>query len=220
MTIPRTLALAAAVLVVAGCAAESRRALPVEPLALPPPREGAVRHRVAIGKVGNESPYLRGIFSDGVDRLGGQARTILRTHLSQSGRFELLDRDNLEELGVESKLAGAPPDLQGAELLVTGAVTEFGRRETGGHALGGLLGRSRSQNAYAKVSISVVEVRTSRVLRSFQGAGECELSNGEVLGFGSRAGYDSTLNDKVLDLAMREAVRNLMASLDAGEIRR
>ena len=52
---------------------------------------------------------------------------------------------------------------------------------------------------------------------SGRGAGEYELSNREVLGFGGTAGYDATLNGKVLDLAMREAVNNLVTGKDAGQ---
>jgi len=37
-----------------------------------------------------------------------------------------------------------------------------------------------------------------------------------VVGFGSTANYDSTLNGKVLDLAIREAVDNLSKAVDAG----
>jgi len=49
-----------------------------------------------------------------------------------------------------------------------------------------------------------------------QGAGEYSLSNREVIGFGSTSSYDSTLNGKVLDLAIREAVNNLVASVQNG----
>jgi len=49
-----------------------------------------------------------------------------------------------------------------------------------------------------------------------QGAGEYSLSNREVIGFGGTASYDSTLNGKVLDLAMREAVNRLAEAIDAG----
>ena len=44
---------------------------------------------------------------------------------------------------------------------------------------------------------------------SVSGAGEYALSNYEFIGFGGTAGYDSTLNGKVLDLAVREAVDRL-----------
>jgi curli biogenesis system outer membrane secretion channel CsgG len=43
------------------------------------------------------------------------------------------------------------------------------------------------------------------------------LSNREVLGFGGTASYDATLNGKVLDLAMREAVNSLVSGRDAGQ---
>ena len=52
-----------------------------------------------------------------------------------------------------------------------------------------------------------------------QGAGEYSLSNREVIGFGGTASYDSTLNGKVLDLAIREAVNNLVAGIEAGSWR-
>jgi curli biogenesis system outer membrane secretion channel CsgG len=63
----------------------------------------------------------------------------------------------------------------------------------------------------------VVNIVTSEVVFSARGAGEYELSNREVLGFGSTASYDATLNGKVLDLAMREAVNTLVSAKDAGQ---
>jgi curli biogenesis system outer membrane secretion channel CsgG len=38
-----------------------------------------------------------------------------------------------------------------------------------------------------------------------------------VLGFGGTADYDSTLNGKVLDLAIREAVDRLVEGLEKGK---
>ena len=52
---------------------------------------------------------------------------------------------------------------------------------------------------------------------STQGAGEYKLSNREVIGFGGTASYDSTLNGKVMDLAMREAVTNLVNAVESGD---
>ena len=100
--------------------------------------------------------------------------------------------------------------------MVTGDVTEFGRKEVGDHQLFGILGRGKTQVAYAKVNLNIVNVRTSEVVFSSQGAGEYSLSNREVIGFGGTASYDSTLNGKVLDLAIREAVNNLVNGIDSG----
>lgn len=51
---------------------------------------------------------------------------------------------------------------------------------------------------------------------SVQGAGEYSLDSREVIGFGGTSSYDSTLNGKVLDLAMREAVNRLVDGLQSG----
>ena len=59
-------------------------------------------------------------------------------------------------------------------------------------------------------------MKTSEVVFSSQGAGEYSLSNREIVGFGGTASYDSTLNGKVLDLAIREAVNNLVNGVDSG----
>ncbi len=62
-------------------------------------------------------------------------------------------------------------------------VTEFGRRDVGDHQLFGILGRGKSQIAYAKVALNIVNVNTSEIVYSAQGAGEYALSNREIIGF-------------------------------------
>ena len=203
--------------ILSGCATESSRALPVE-TAYPIGRPYAgVKDRLIIAKFDNRSTYLRGLFSDGVDRLGGQAKTLLIGHLQETGRFTVMDRDNMDEIAREAKLADAQQKLIGADYAITGDVVEFGRRETGDQQLFGILGAGKQQTAYSKVTLNVVDVRTSQVVYSVSGAGEYALSNREVLGFGGTAGYDSTLNGKVLDLAILEAVDKLVYGIDQGE---
>jgi curli biogenesis system outer membrane secretion channel CsgG len=170
-----------------------------------------------IGKFDNRSSYMRGLFSDGIDRLGGQAKTILMGHLKDTGRFTVLDRDNMEEIAKEAQIKGTQQALKGADVAITGDVVEFGRKEVGDVQLFGILGSGKQQVAYSKVTLNVVDVRTSEVIHSTQGAGEAALSNREVLGFGGAAGYDSTLNGKVLDLAIREAVNRLVEGLEQGK---
>ena len=207
---------AAALLGMAGCATESNRALPVEKVASAGVVYNGVRVPIAVGKFDNRSSYMRGIFSDGVDRLGGQAKTILITHLQQTNRFSVLDRDNMGEISQEAAIKGTVQKLKGADYVVTGDVTEFGRKETGDRQLFGILGRGKTQVAYAKVALNIVNISTSEVVYSTQGAGEYALSNREVVGFGGTASYDSTLNGKVLDLAMREAINRLVDGINAG----
>lgn len=199
----------------AGCASESSRSLDVAKVATYNTQYQGPKSAISIGKFDNRSSYMNGIFSDGVDRLGNQSKTILMTHLQQTGRFNVLDRANMSELKEEAGIKGQSQQLKGATYVITGDVTEFGRKEVGDRQLFGILGRGKTQVAYAKVNLNVVNVNTSEVVFSSQGAGEYELSNREVIGFGGTASYDSTLNGKVLDLAIREAVNNLVAGIES-----
>jgi len=170
-----------------------------------------------VGKFDNRSGFMRGIFTDGVDRLGSQAKTTLISHLQQSQRFNVLDRENLAETRQEAQFKSQTQSIRGADFVVTGDISEFGRKDVGDRQLFGILGRGKSQFAYAKVTLNIVNSLTSEVVYSARGAGEYELSNREVVGFGGTAGYDATLNGKVLDLAMREAVNTLVNGLDSGK---
>lgn len=202
-----------------GCATESSRT--IETIAVESKKtvyRGPIENLV-VGKFDNRSSYGRGIFSNGTDKLGSQAKTILKTHLQQTGRFQVLDRANMAENAREAKLAGIKQKLKGAKVLVTGNVTEFGRKVTGDRQLFGILGSGKKQVAYAKVMLNIVDVETSSVIHSVQAAGEFNLNNREVLGFGGASGYDATLNGKVLNLAIREAVNLLISDLESGEWR-
>ena len=208
--------IALALLGLAGCATESSRTLPVAKVEAASTEYRGARTLVAVGKFENRSTFMRGIFTDGIDRLGGQAKSTLIAHLQQSQRFNVLDRDNLEEGKQEAGFQAKKQSIRGAEYLVTGDISEFGRKDVGDHQLFGLLGRGKTQIAYAKITLNIVNSLTSEVVYSARGAGEVELSNREIVGFGGTAGYDATLNGKVLDLAMREAVNNLVSGLDGG----
>ena len=122
----------------------------------------------------------------------------------------------MAEMKQEAQLQGTAQTLRGASYVVTGDISEFGRKDVGDQQLFGLLGRGKTQVAYAKITLNIVDIKTSEVVFSARGAGEVELSNREVLGVGGTSGYDATLNGKVLDLAMREAVDALAAGRDAG----
>jgi len=208
------LTLAAAAL--AGCATERSQALVVPATAAASTSYQGARSPISVGKFDNRSDYLRGVFSDGVDRLGGQAKTILVSHLQRSGRFQVMDRENLGAIAQEAAYNRQANAIQGARYVITGDVTAFGRKTTGDKQFFGILGRGKQQVAYAKVDLNVVDVVTSEVVYSVSGAGETSLSNREIIGFGGTASYDSTLNGKVLDLAIREAVDRLVDGIAQG----
>ena len=213
----RAAVMTAVALGITGCATESSRTVAVAKVESAATPYRGVRVPVSVGRFDNRSNYMRGIFTDGVDRLGGQAKSTLVSHMQQSQRFNVLDRDNMSETKQEAQFKAQAQAIRGADFVVTGDISEFGRKETGDHQLFGILGRGKSQVAYAKVTLNIVNSLTSEVVFSARGAGEYELSNREIVGFGGTAGYDATLNGKVLDLAMRDAVNNLVAGLDGGQ---
>ncbi|CAH9055531.1 Putative lipoprotein/NMB1164 [Pseudoalteromonas holothuriae] len=208
----------AATILLSGCSAtESSKTIEASKVQSFNSAYTGVKSKLSVGQFQNQSSFHNGIFSSGADRLGSQAKTILLTHLQQSNRFTVLDRANLAALKQEVGFSAAEQNIKGAQFVVTGDVSEFGRKEQGDKQLFGILGKGKSQVAYAKVNLNIVDVLSSEVVYSVQGAGEYSLSSREVIGFGSAASYDSTLNGKVLDLAIREAVNNLVSGIEKGD---
>lgn len=108
-TAHRSLAIVLLTAALAGCAAtEQSRSVEVPKVAAASaPAYQGVRAPIVVGKFDNRSNYQRGIFSDGIDRLGAQSKTILISHLQQTNRFSVLDRDNLEESKQEAQFKGS-----------------------------------------------------------------------------------------------------------------
>lgn len=204
------------VFVLSGCATESHRLVASEKVETYGVAYNGTKTTMVVGNFQNRSSYMQGLFSTDTDRLGSQAKTILKTHLQQTNRFNVVDRQNLQQNEQEAKLLGAKQNIHGARYTVTGDVTEFGRKVTGDRQLFGILGSGKNQVAYAKVSLNIVDVLTSQIVYSTQGAGEYEMSNREVVGFGGTAGYDATLNGKVLNLAIMESVNNMVRDIQNG----
>lgn len=199
-----------------GCVQEEARTLPIQKVESATRPHAGPRVQISVGKFDNRSSFMRGVFSNGEDRMGSQAQTILITHLQQSQRFNVLDRSVLSEIKQEASFNKQAQNIKGADYVITGDVSEFGRKDVGDQQLFGILGRGKTQIAYAKVNLNIVNILTSEVVHSIQGAGEYSLSAREIIGFGGTAGYDATLNGKVLDLAIRDAINNLITSMDAG----
>lgn len=203
--------------ILSGCATTSSQVVETPKVASYGTTYNGTKSKLVVGQFVNRSSFQNGLFSNGTDTLGNQAKTSLMSHLQQTNRFSVMDRDNMQALSNEAALSGVQQSLTGARYVVTGDVTEFGRKSIGDKQLFGILGKGKSQIAYSKVTLNVVDVSTSEVVYSVQGAGEYSLSEREVIGFGSTAGYDATLNGKVLDLAIREVVNKLVTGLESGQ---
>lgn len=167
--------------------------------------EKTIKRKVAIGRFSNETQYGKGIFYDKEnDPMGKQALDILSSKLAQSGKFILLERNDLELLAKET---GADMKKIGADYLILGSITEFGRKNEGQQKI---FSNSKVQTVEAGVSIRIVDAYTGLIIYSDEAKGMAETTTKEVMGVGGQAGFDATLSDKAISAAISQLVENII----------
>lgn len=175
------------------------------------PKVKSYKRRVTIGRFTNETTYGKGLLRDAdLDPLGKQASDILASDLVRSGRFLVFERPDLGKLLNEQQLTGQS-DLVGADTVIIGSVSEFGRTTQGTK---GFLSSTKLQRVNAKVNIRLVDPKTGHVFFSTTGAGEANSESGEVAGFGSKADYDATLNDRAIRASIADVIDSLINKLE------
>lgn len=181
----------------------------VEPVTQNVVNEGRViKRKVAIGRFSNETQYAKGIFYDKEnDPMAKQALDILSAKLAASGKFILLERGDLASLLEEAKKSDNGLATIGADYMIIGSITEFGRKNVGNS---GIFSSTKSQIVEAAVSIRLVDVSTGLIIYSDEGKGMAELTTRTTLGVGGRADYDATLSDKAISEAIGQLVENII----------
>ncbi len=188
-------------------AAEQRAAQ--QALANQAPKKPSLKHKIALGRISNETNYGRSLLRDSSgDPLGKQTTDLFSKALTESGAFLVFERPDIGKVEAESRLADTKLNLIGVDVLVIGSLTEFGRKEVGAT---GFASQTRRQVAFAKVDIRVVDTSNAQVLFATSGAGEASNEVSSTFGFGSQASYDGTLNDAAIRQAVSEAVSRLSA---------
>lgn len=177
-----------------------------------PAQRAGLKRRVAVGRFTNSTPYGRLLQSPGqADPIATQAGDMLVNALTASQHFFVFERADLTALNAERVISDATAqNLVGVDALLLGSVTQLGRRNEGKD---GFLNSQRRQAVNATVEIRLVDVRTGRVFFSTSGSGEATTETGEVAGFGTRAGYDSTLNDRAIAAAINDTMTNVINQL-------
>lgn len=170
-----------------------------------------LKRKVAIARFSNETKYGQSFFMDeNKDVIGKQAMDILSAKMVATEKFILLERADIDKINKELKMGDLTSLNIPADYLIVGSVSEFGRKEVSDV---GLFSRVKKQQAYAKVNIRLVDVTSGQIIYSAEGEGEAFSEAGSVMGVGSRAGYDSTLNDKVISAAISKLVNNVIETL-------
>lgn len=169
-----------------------------------------LKRKVVIARFSNETTYGKSVLLDNGNLLEKQASDILYTKLGESQKFLLFERHDTQNI-LQALDKGAMESLKlPADYLIVGSVVEFGRETTGKT---GVFSRTKMQRARARVNIRIVNAKTSQVIFATDGAGEAEVEVGTVLGVGTQADYDSTLNDKAIGAAISKVVSNLVENL-------
>lgn len=160
--------------------------------------------------------------------IGDGMADMLSTALFNSSRFIVLERSTLSDVLAEQDLGAsgrvsqetAAPigQVEGAELLVTGAVTGFEPDSGGlGGAIGGLFGSPYGEiagsfkNAYLAIDVRVIDARTSRILAAGTIEGRATDFGGgfAVIGGslgGGLSGWSKTPMEKALRVCIAKAV--------------
>ena len=167
-----------------------------------------IKRKVAIGRFSNETQYAKGIFYDKEnDPMGKQALDILSAKLAASGKFLLLERSDLASLLEEAKKSDNGLATIGADYMIIGSITEFGRKNVG---KSGVFSSTKSQIVEAAVAIRLVDVYTGLIIYSDEGKGMAELTTRTTMGVGGKADYDATLSDKAISEAIGQLVENII----------
>lgn len=167
-----------------------------------------LKRKVAIGRFSNETKYGKGLFYDKAnDPMGKQALDILSSKLAASEKFILLERNDVGSLLTENGINGTQCSNIGADYVIIGSITEFGRK-TVGKSNG--LSSEKSQIVEATISIRLVDTSTGLIVYSEEGKGEAELTTKNTLFTSQAAGFDATLSDKAISAAIGQLVGNIV----------
>ncbi len=208
----------AAVLLTAGCSTVTQpvnNSLPVTQPQVSATLQQAefkgLKRKVAIARFSNETTAGASFLLDAKnDRIGKQATDILSARLAETQKFILLERADLDKLHNEAALANLAKANVGADYLIIGSVSEYGREAV---SETGVFSRNKMQKAHAKVNVRLVDVRTGQIVYSEEGSGEALSEANTVFGVGEQAGYDSSLDDKALSAAISKLVSNVVENL-------
>ncbi len=171
----------------------------------------SLKRIVAIGRFSDETKRGNSFLIDKTNnRIGKQASDILSARLTDSGKFLMLERTDLDNLMEEKHRIKAPHEYAGADYMIMGSVSEYGRSTTSNV---GIFSRNKIQKAYVTVNVRLVDTKTSQVIYSEEATGEAVSEANHVFGVGERAGYNSSLDDKALSAAISKLVSNIIENL-------
>ena len=148
------------------------------------------------------------------------AQDVFVTELFKSGKFRVLEREQLEAImkeknlslsgDVDPKTAMKIGKILGVNYLLTGAVTEYGNTDVSGGGGGVFAGKRKF---VASLNARLIEVSTGEVVWADDASQE--ESSVKVSVFGVGGGVDDS---RMFDKVMKPCIQKLVASLKAADL--
>jgi len=155
------------------------------------------------------------------------AQDVFVTELVKSGKFRVIDREQLAALMQEKNMslngdidpstAIQAGKLFGCQYFLTGAVTEYGATGTEAHGSGvrGLPGFSGGKKTFvAAMNARIIDTTTGEIVWADEGRGEDAKFRLSIGGFGGGVTDDERMFDKV----MKPIIQTLVASIKAADL--
>ncbi|HEV7519358.1 MAG TPA: CsgG/HfaB family protein [Thermoanaerobaculia bacterium] len=184
-------------------------------------KEGSTKPRIAViefkNKADNQWWYHGG---------AAAAQDVFVTELVKSGKFRVVEREQLQALMEEKHLSlsgDVDPStavkvgkLLGLNYILTGSVTEYGITDKGAHGGGfrGLPGFSAGKRDFvAAINARLIDTSTGEIVWADEARKEDSSVKVSVGGFGG--GVD---DERMFDKVMKPAIQQLTASLKAADL--
>jgi curli biogenesis system outer membrane secretion channel CsgG len=216
-TMKKLVTLVMAFSLLTACTSATRESVNTLPIATPKisptlqaPEQLGLKRVVAIARFTDETKRGSFLLDKDGDRIGKQAADILAARLTETHKFIMLERNDLNKVLSENKLAGKTMPSVGADFLIIGSVSEFGRSTT---SEVGIFSRNKIQKTNATVNVRLINTRTGEIVYSEEASGEAVVEANHVFNVGERASYDSSLDDKAVSAAISKLVSNITENL-------
>ncbi len=187
----------------------------------------AESEKIRVAVVDFDTSAIRGTWRYGwsYHNLERAAADNLATELVKTGRFRVIERQQLDKILAEQNLgdtarvdastAARIGKILGVQLVVIGGVSEFGISEKGGkipqvgkwkwgRGVGGKLVTGKSS-----LSARLVDTTTAEILGAYEASGSHKFGSAEFAGAKAGTKWDSGMASKVLAEAVEDLARNI-----------
>lgn len=170
-----------------------------------------LKRKLVLGRFSNESSYGKALYSGTSDPLERSLHDTILTQLIDSGKFVVLERNDIAILEKEQSISNVKANIIGSDTVLLGSITRFSRSVEGQT---GFLKNTKRQVARAKITLRLVDLKTGYAFFSANGEGEAFNEASDFAGFGEKKQYDSTINDQAIEYAIGDALTDIMNKLD------